>query len=302
MKLLRWDDATHLLGLLCLLAQVAAVTADTSMIYEDPDNAIERLTEQNRLKLFLRLDTAAIMLSWCCLYAIKATFLLLYHQIFRVSQGFMRAWWITSIIVFATFWVLFAGTLTKCGSVADLVDIGRLSRSEWKSLTGKLTLRRQMQRTIGTSKPITFRHLYLRSKRPHRRCHYGPPPLHAPRPSYEHQSKSRPRRHLRCWHHHDRLRPGALDRNPHQWGPGLHCAMDELGISGCRYCVLLTKPQSNDGTNQDRQCCKAYKCLWAAVVAAGGTEQSLQVLRRFINVQRWNPELCGGVATSGLDW
>ena len=80
-----------------------------------------------QISVFLRLNVAAILLSWCCLYAIKVSFLLLYRQIFQVSKGFIRAWWITSIIVFVTFWILFAGTITKCGTASDLGDIGRIA-------------------------------------------------------------------------------------------------------------------------------------------------------------------------------
>ena len=80
-----------------------------------------------QLSLILRLNVAAILFSWCCLYAVKVSFLLLYRQIFQVSEGFIRAWWITFIAVFATFWILFAGTLTKCGAASDLGDIGRIS-------------------------------------------------------------------------------------------------------------------------------------------------------------------------------
>ena len=120
-KSLRWDDAAHLLGLLFLLAQVSMVSWMQSTIHA----RFELLDHHQQLRLFLRLDVAAIILSWSCLYAIKVAFLLLYHQIFRVSETFMWAWWITSVVTFVTFWILIIGTLTKCGDAADLTNLCR---------------------------------------------------------------------------------------------------------------------------------------------------------------------------------
>ena len=122
---LSWDDAAHLLGLLLLIAQVSIVSAAASMIYqvtnyesEDEDNY-----EEEHL-LFVRLNLAGIIITWCCLYAVKLSFLLLYHHIFRISKKFIQAWWIVLGIVVLTFWMLIAGSLTECGSPSALGNIG----------------------------------------------------------------------------------------------------------------------------------------------------------------------------------
>ena len=124
-KSLRWDDAAHLLGLAFLLAQVAIVSGASSLMYERTEYG-SVLNDEKERQLFLRLDITGIVVTWCCLYAIKASFLLLYRHIFQISKGFSRAWWITSAVVFATFWVLFAGSLTQCGSASALSNISTL--------------------------------------------------------------------------------------------------------------------------------------------------------------------------------
>ena len=120
-----WDDATHFLSLLFLLAQVSIVTGAASMVYQLSDMNGGYTTE-NKISLFFRLDVAGVISAWCCLYAVKASFLLLYRHIFQISKTFTRAWWITSIFVFLTFWALFAGALTQCGSPSSLDNIGEL--------------------------------------------------------------------------------------------------------------------------------------------------------------------------------
>ena len=74
--------------------------------------------------LFIRLNFAAILVTWFCLYAIKMSFLLLYHRIFQISGNFIRAWWIVLVTVVLTFWILVAGSLTLCGSPSALEHPG----------------------------------------------------------------------------------------------------------------------------------------------------------------------------------
>ena len=124
-KRLSWDDAAHLVGLLLLIAQVSILSAGASMIYRPAsyEAADDEYYESVHL-LFIRLNVASVFVTWCCLYAIKMSFLLLYYHIFRVSKGFIRAWWIVLVIVVLTFWILIAGTLTQCGSPSALERVG----------------------------------------------------------------------------------------------------------------------------------------------------------------------------------
>ena len=123
---LSWDDAAHLLGLLLLIAQVSVVTGAASMIYQISNDVPE---DDGRFEaehlLFVRLNVAGILIMWCCLNAIKMSFLLLYHRIFQISDKFIQAWWAVLGVVFLTFWVLVAASLTECGSPSDLGHFGK---------------------------------------------------------------------------------------------------------------------------------------------------------------------------------
>ncbi|KAL6720640.1 hypothetical protein ACLMJK_002565 [Lecanora helva] len=80
------------------------------MVYEllSGDQPISRA----KASLFFRLNEAGTVMAWSCLYAVKVSFLLLYRHIFQISKAFVRAWWITTVFVFATFWITIAGAVT----------------------------------------------------------------------------------------------------------------------------------------------------------------------------------------------
>ena len=127
---LSWDDAAHLLGLLLLIAQVSIVSAEASIIYPSTvyDVGDDDRYEAEHL-LFVRLNVAAVLVTLCCIYAIKMAFLLLYHRIFHISHRFIQAWWIVLGVVSLTFCILVVGYLTQCGSPSDLEHVGTFGLS-----------------------------------------------------------------------------------------------------------------------------------------------------------------------------
>ena len=124
-KKFSWDDGAHLLGLLLLIVQVSTVSAAASLLYATP-SVIEG--DDSHFKdthlSFVQLNIASILATWCCLYAIKMSFLLLYHRIFRISELFIRAWWIVFATVALAFLISIAGTVTQCGSPLALEHVG----------------------------------------------------------------------------------------------------------------------------------------------------------------------------------
>lgn len=124
-KRISWEDAAHLMGLLLLIAQVSIISWAASSIYGNVNLEVgDDVHFKADHSLFVRLNVAGVLLTWCCLYAIKISFLLLYHHIFQISKTFIRAWWIVLAIVILTFWVLIAGSLTQCGSPQALEHVG----------------------------------------------------------------------------------------------------------------------------------------------------------------------------------
>lgn len=129
-KKFSWDDAAHLLGLLLLIVQVSTESAAASELYRvgtlgsgDDGSFLDAHL------LFVRLNIAGILTTWFCLYAIKMSFLLLYHRIFRISVIFIRAWWIVFALVILTFVILIAGSITACGSPSALEHAGTCGTS-----------------------------------------------------------------------------------------------------------------------------------------------------------------------------
>lgn len=162
---LSWDDAAHLLGLLLLIAQVSIVTGAASMVYEISYNNYD-LERDGRFeaehRLFVHLNVAGILISWCCLYAIKISFLMLYHRIFQISDRFIQAWWTVLAIVFLSFWVLVAGCLTECGSPSDIGDYSKFSWSDTSQVPiPKLKTARKMQLSFNGASTDDTCHLYL---------------------------------------------------------------------------------------------------------------------------------------------
>lgn len=130
-KRLSWEDAAHLMGLLLLIAQVSTVSWAASFIYrnanlEAGDDGDDIQFEVEHLQ-FVRLNVATVLITWCCLYAIKLSFLLLYYHIFQISKTFIRAWWTVLAIVILTFGILIAGSITQCGSPLALEHVGTFS-------------------------------------------------------------------------------------------------------------------------------------------------------------------------------
>lgn len=122
---LSWDDGAHMLGLLLLLAQIAIVSGASPLMYRLLEYPDFESSPQGDVRVFVRLNAAAVMVSWCCLYAVKNSFMLLYRQIFQVSQVFIRAWWTVLTFTILTFWVSIAGFITECGRPSALYSYGK---------------------------------------------------------------------------------------------------------------------------------------------------------------------------------
>ena len=161
-KKFSWDDAAHLLGLLLLIVQVSTVSAAASQLYGvETLEASDDSHFENEHLLFVRLNIAGILTTWFCLYAIKLSFLLLYHRIFQVSEIFIRAWWIVLAVVILTFWILIAGSLTACGSPSALEHAGTCGtfRKVCQPYTASLIVARELPRSINDTSAERVCHL-----------------------------------------------------------------------------------------------------------------------------------------------
>ena len=117
-----WDDFTHLLALLTMIAYVGVAQSSNTVEYRV--NAIENGQVQTPppevlealLSLYRNLQLAESLLIWTELWLIKLTFMLFYRLLFEVSSTFMTLWWSMLIFLFVTYWIPIAGALTLCGT------------------------------------------------------------------------------------------------------------------------------------------------------------------------------------------
>lgn len=86
----------------------------------------------------LKNDSANLLMYWCTIYAVKASFLGLYWQIFEVSRRFRIAWYAIATYVGLSFAISFLSFFWHCGTPATLID-PRKSLTPWEGTT--LTIR-----------------------------------------------------------------------------------------------------------------------------------------------------------------
>ncbi|KAF2111195.1 hypothetical protein BDV96DRAFT_582732 [Lophiotrema nucula] len=79
----------------------------------------------------LKVDFANLLIFWCTLYAVKASFLALYWQIFAVSRRFRLAWTVVVIYVGLSFAISILAPFWHCGHPSTLMD--PRACHQWKS-------------------------------------------------------------------------------------------------------------------------------------------------------------------------
>ena len=124
-----WDDASHLLSLILLIALAGAYTAGfpysariakISAKQEAPPPLSDPFYHT-----YLQLRVVVTLLVFMVLWTVKATFLIFYRLLFEVSRTFVRVWWAAVAFTFASFWVCIGSTFTICGSARDLYDFSK---------------------------------------------------------------------------------------------------------------------------------------------------------------------------------
>lgn len=125
-----WDDLTHLLALATYIAMVGiyqTLFRDGYYITAIARKLIPLPSQQEYVDVFVSFrhrNVAIVLLSFTTLWLVKATFLLLYREIFWINKSFRKAWWAVTSFIFITYWVTVAGALTQCGPVQNSFSIG----------------------------------------------------------------------------------------------------------------------------------------------------------------------------------
>lgn len=116
------DDYAHLHALVWLYANTALIELmfpSATLVLLGPKN---RPPPPAAVMTFRKLQTAMNSSFYISQWSVKFAFLLFYRELFWISDRFRKGWWVTTTYVFLTFWVVFAGILTQCGSALDLYN------------------------------------------------------------------------------------------------------------------------------------------------------------------------------------
>lgn len=128
-----WDDAVHIVAMLCMIIQSAMYSGTRALV----DSVRNYQSHQTHIipnfKLYLQINISATIVAITCFWAVKLCYMLFYRTLFRVSDRFMKAWWIVLSFVFATYWVSVITALVQCGGNGlKITDVGTHSLI-WRS-------------------------------------------------------------------------------------------------------------------------------------------------------------------------
>jgi hypothetical protein len=73
----------------------------------------------------MKLNIAGIVLFFCTIYSVKASFLALYWQIFQISKRFRLAWFCLAVYTILSFVVSFITVFTRCGPANYFANLGK---------------------------------------------------------------------------------------------------------------------------------------------------------------------------------
>ena len=123
-----WDDASHLLSIILLIALAGTYTAGfpySARIARigRKEEAAPPLTDPF-YHTYLQFRLIVTLLVFMVLWSVKATFLVFYRLLFEVSHSFVRLWWAAVALTFVSFWVCIGSTFTICGPASDLYNFG----------------------------------------------------------------------------------------------------------------------------------------------------------------------------------
>ena len=169
-----WDDASHLLSLVLLIALAGTYTAGFPYSARIARIGLKKepappLTDPF-YHTYLQLRVVVTLLVFMVLWTVKATFLIFYRLLFEVSNTFIRVWWVAVAFSFASFWVCIGSTFTICGSAKDLYNFSmQLTCQAW---TFPLMTCRKVQLASGSAQHPGYLQVLVCTERCVRHCRY----------------------------------------------------------------------------------------------------------------------------------
>jgi len=125
---LRWDDIFNVAAAILLIIHTTIY-----QLYIPPDYNSQLHAMGIKEGLFVGQDpiihakftVADILLFWLLMYAVKASFLALYWELFNISMRFRIAWIATAVFTTMSFAVTWVSIFWRCGSPKDVINLSK---------------------------------------------------------------------------------------------------------------------------------------------------------------------------------
>ncbi|KAF2182970.1 hypothetical protein K469DRAFT_787143 [Zopfia rhizophila CBS 207.26] len=127
-KRIAWDDIFNGIALLFLLAfsttfQLHISEKYKANLYELGLTNHAPTNYHSSKSRNMKLDVAHIFFFWLAIYSVKASFLALYWQIFKISTRFRVAWGVLTAFIALSFGFTFLGVFWRCDAPKHIVNI-----------------------------------------------------------------------------------------------------------------------------------------------------------------------------------
>jgi hypothetical protein len=123
-----WDDILNGIACVFLLGFMITYQLYLPITYNAELYALglsDTPPDPNDFEWVLKMNVANIILFWCTIYTVKASFLALYYLIFNPSRAFRIAWWSVAAYTVLSFLITFLAVFWHCQSPPDVVDLGK---------------------------------------------------------------------------------------------------------------------------------------------------------------------------------
>ncbi len=124
---LHWDDILNGAALVALIGFVATYQVYLPVEYNAELYGLglsDVAPTEDELNFSLKMTLANVILFWSVIFLVKASFLALYWQLFRVSPAFRKAWWIVTVYTVLSALVILSAEVWRCNDPKNPLNLG----------------------------------------------------------------------------------------------------------------------------------------------------------------------------------
>lgn len=122
-----WDDILNGAALVALIGFVATFQVYLPVEYNAELYGLglsDVAPTEDDFNFSLKMTLANVLLFWAVIFLVKASFLALYWQLFRVSPGFRKAWWAVAVYTVVSALVILMAEVWRCNDPKNTLNLG----------------------------------------------------------------------------------------------------------------------------------------------------------------------------------